>query len=282
MNRKTALQRVIDRIDVPVERKTVSAGTIKTAYLEAGSGDPVLLLHGVSAAGITWYPVIGPLAAHYRVIAPDIVGYGESDKPAADYGPPYYCAWLAAFLDAVGVEQAHVIGHSKGGAISLRFALDSPARVKSLVLVDSAGLGVGSGASPGALLAMLCYNLFPSRTTGLWLTRQVLYDPQNLDPALGEYIDEVIKSPGGRRALLRGRAHTRIPPEQLAQNAQPTLIIWGQDDRLLPVAQAKAAAKELPNAQLRVMPEAGHTPFIDQPQQFNDAVLSFLNAVGTT
>ena len=276
MSRKTALQRVIDRIGVPVERKTISAGTINTAYLEAGSGDPILLLHGVSAAGITWYPVIGPLSAHFRVFAPDIVGYGESDKPAADYDPPYYCAWLTAFLDAVGLKKAHVVGHSQGGAISLRFALDSPARVKSLVLVDSAGLGVGSGASFGVLLAMLCYNLFPSRTTGLWVTRQVMHDPQNLDPALGEYIDEVTKAPGGRRALLRGRADTRIPPEQLAQIAHQTLIIWGQEDRLLPVAQARTAAKALPHAQLHVIPEAGHTPFIDQPQQFNDVLLSFL------
>jgi len=281
VSRMTALQHVIDRIGVPVERKTISAGMIKTAYLETGSGDTVLLLHGVSSAGITWYPVIGPLSAHFHVIAPDIVGYGESDKPPADYDAPYYCAWLTAFLDAVGVQEAHVVGHSKGGALSLRFALDSPARVKSLVLVDSAGLGVGSGASFSALLAMLCYNLFPSRTTGLWVTRQVMHDPQNLDPALGEYIDGVIKSPGGRRALLRGRAHTRISPEQLAQISQPTLIIWGDDDRLIPVAQAEAAAKALPHAQLHVIREAGHSPFFDQPQQFNDALLRFLNAIRT-
>lgn len=152
---------------MPVARKTVSSGTINTACLEAGSGDPVLLLHGVSAAGITWYPVIGSLSEYFRVIAPDIVGYGESDKPAADCDAPYYCAWLTAFLGTVGVQKAHVIGHSNGGAISLRFALDSPARVQSLVLADSAGLGVGSWASFSGLLAMLCYYLFPSRTTGL-------------------------------------------------------------------------------------------------------------------
>lgn len=280
MTRMTALQHLIERIRVPVERETASAGSIQTAYLEAGSGEPVILVHGASAAGITWYPVIGPLSAHFRVFAPDIVGYGESDKPSTAYDPPYYCAWLAAFLDALGVQKAHLVGHSKGGAIGLRFALGHPARVKSLVLVDSAGLGIG--ASFTVLLAMLCYNLFPSRATGLWVTKQVMHDPRNLDPALGEYIDEVTKAPGGRRALLRGRAHTRIPPEQLGQIAQQTLIIWGEGDRLIPVARAKAAAKALPHAQVHVIPQAGHSPFFDQPQAFNDVLIRFLRGESLT
>jgi len=80
------------------------------------------------------------------------------------------------------------------------------------------------------------------RTTGLWVTRPVMCAPQNLDPALGEYIDAVTRPQGGRRALLRARAHTAIPPDQLAQIAQRTLIIWGEDDRLVPVTQAEGAA----------------------------------------
>ena len=278
MTRTTALQHLIDRIGVLVERETVYAGTINTAYLAAGSGQPVVLLHGAMAAGITWYPVIGPLAAHFRVIAPDIVGYGQSDKPSGRYDRPYYCAWLAAFLDALGVEKAHVVGHSQGGAIALQFALDHPARVDRLVLVDSAGL---SYAVPlGIIFAMLCYNLFPSRATGLWLSRYAMRNPQNIDPALGDYMIQVTELRGSRRSLLRARTHTRIRAGQLGQITQQTLIIWGRDDRFLPMAQGAAAAEAMPHAELHVIPEAGHVPFFDQSQAFNDVLIRFLKGEG--
>jgi 4,5:9,10-diseco-3-hydroxy-5,9,17-trioxoandrosta-1(10),2-diene-4-oate hydrolase len=256
----------------------VYAGTINTVYLAAGSGQPVVLLHGALAAGITWYPVIGPLAAHFGVIAPDIVGYGQSDKPPGRYDRAYYCAWLADFLDALGVEKAHLVGHSQGGAIGLQFALDHPARVDRLVLVDSAGLG--NGVPLGVILAMLCYNLFPSPATGLWLSRYAVRSPRSIDPALGEYMIQVTRASGGRRSLLRSRTHTRFGARKLGQITQQTLIIWGRDDRFVPVAQAGAAAEAMPHAELHVIPEAGHVPFFDQPQAFNDALIRFLKGEG--
>jgi 2-hydroxymuconate-semialdehyde hydrolase len=279
LDKTAALQHLINAVGVPVERQTVSAGTIQTAYLIAGSGEPVLLLHGASAAGITWYPVIGPLSAHFCVIAPDIVGHGESDKPSAPYDRPYYRAWLADFLDVLGVQKAHFIGHSLGGAIALQFALDHPARVDRLVLVDSAALGDGVPLS--VVLAMLFYNLFPSRATGLWLTRYAVHSVHSIDPALGDYMNQLTKEPGGRRTLLRGRAHPRIPPQQLGRIAQQTLIIWGEEDRFIAVENAEAAVKAMPHARLHVLPKAGHTPFFDQPQQFNDVLLRFLKGEAT-
>lgn len=278
MSRVDALQHLIDRIGVPVEQETVFAGTIKTAYLAAGSGQPVVLLHGALAAGITWYPVIGPLAVHFRVIAPDIVGYGQSDKPSGRYDRPYYCAWLADFLGALGVEETHVVGHSQGGAIALQFALDHPARVDRLVLVDSAGLG--DGVPLGVIFAMLCYSLFPSRATALWLSRYAMRNPQSIDPALGDYMLQVTKVSGGRRSLLRSRTHTRIPAGQLGQITQQALIIWGRDDRFLPMAQGAAAAEAMPHAELHVIPKAGHVPFFDQPQAFTDVLIRFLKGEG--
>ena len=278
MSRVSALQHLIDRIGVPVDQEAVYAGTIQTAYLAAGSGQPVVLLHGALAAGITWYPVIGPLSALFRVIAPDIVGYGQSDKPTGRYDRSYYCAWLAAFLDALGVEKAHVVGHSQGGAIALQFALEHPARVDRLVLVDFAGLG--NGVPLGVILAMLSYTLLPSRATGLWLSRYAMRNPHSIDPALGEYMIQVTKASGGRRSLLQGRTHTRIPAGQLGQITQQTLIIWGRDDRFLPMAQGAAAAEAMPRAELHVIPEAGHVPFFDQPQAFNDVLIRFLRGEG--
>jgi 2-hydroxymuconate-semialdehyde hydrolase len=274
LDKTAALQHLINAIGAPVDQETVSAARLQTAYLTAGSGEPVLLLHGASSVGITWYPVIGPLSGHFCVIAPDIIGYGESDKPSAPYDLSYYCAWLAGFLDALGVQRAHVVGHSQGGAIALQFVLDHPARVDRLVLVDSAALG--GGAPLRVVFAMLCYSLFPSPTTGLWLTRYLVHNVQSIDPALGDYMNQVTEVPGGWRTLLKTRTHSGIPPQQLGKIAQQTLIIWGEDDRLFGLDHAKAAARAMPHARLHVLPQAGHAAFFDQPQQFNDMLLDFL------
>jgi pimeloyl-ACP methyl ester carboxylesterase len=203
---------------------------------------------------------------------------GHRRKPPGRHDRAYYCAWLADFLDALGVEKAHVVGHSQGGAIALQFALDHPARVDRLVLVDSAGLG--NGVPLGVVFAMLCYSLFPSRATGLWLSRYATRNPENIDPALGDYMIQVTKVSGARRSLLRSRTHTRIRAGQLGRITQQTLIIWGRDDRFLPMAQGAAAAEAMPHAELHVIPEAGHVPFFDQPQAFNHMLIRFLKGEG--
>ena len=276
MRRMTVLQSLIGRIGVPVEQGTASAGTVKTGYLTAGSGPPVLLLHGDGAAAIYWYPVIGPLSSYFRVIAPDIVGYGESDKPSAPYDRPCFSAWLGDFLDALGLQKTSLVGHSLGGAIALQFTLDHPAQVDRLVLVDSAALG--KVVSFGVLLAALWSNMFPSRAARLRLRRYAVHNPENIDEALGEYGIEIRRMPGGARAFWqgRGRAGARIPAEQLGQITQETLIIWGEEDRFFPVAQAETAQKAMSRAQLHIIPKAGHLPYFDQPQAFNDVLVRFL------
>ena len=103
-------QALIDKIEVPVEQKEVTAGAVKTAYLSAGAGLPVVCLHGAGAGAVTWYPSIAALAGHFHVIAPDIVDYGESDKPNAAYDRPYFAAWLRDFLSALEISKAHIVG----------------------------------------------------------------------------------------------------------------------------------------------------------------------------
>ena len=270
-----ALQNLIDRIGVPVERNTVLAGAVRTVYLAAGQGEPLVLLHGASSSGITWYPVIAALAAHYRVLAPDMVGHGETDRPDGAYDRQYYSAWLAGFFDGIGLDSAHVMGHSLGGAVALQFALQFPERVRRLVLVDAAALGRGVPVS--VALAFLRSALFPSRAAGERIGQLAVYDPQKLDPFFEEYrrYTPVRQRPG--RAFWRGgRTVAMVATEDLQRLKPPTLIIWGREDRFLPVAHGGRAAEAIPNARLHVIPEAGHVSFLDQPQAFCQAVLEFL------
>jgi len=98
-------QKLIDKIGIPVEQGDVYVGSVKTAYLSAGSGQPAVLVHGAGAGAVTWYKTIASLAESFRVFVPDVVGYGESDKPKAPYDRPYFATWLRGFFGALGIQK---------------------------------------------------------------------------------------------------------------------------------------------------------------------------------
>jgi 2-hydroxymuconate-semialdehyde hydrolase len=269
------LQEIIDRIEVPVAQREVAAGSVNTAYLSAGSGPPVVCLHGAGAGAVTWYPSIGALAEHFHVIAPDLVGYGESDKPKAAYDRPYFAAWLRDLFLALEIPNAHVVGMSMGGAISLQFALENPEMVEKLVLVDSAALPAKT--SFGFLFGLIWSYSFPSVASSRYVSRYLAAKPENIDPDLGPYSLQVVKKPGGKNVFPQASAAvSAMPEEELRQIQHQTLIIWGEEDRVFPTTAGEAAAQILPNARLHRIQDAGHIPFLDQPQVFNDTVLQFL------
>ena len=273
---RVVLKNLIGRIGVPTEQRSVDAGSIKTAYLTAGNGEPVILLHGAGYGAIQWFTVIGALSAHFQIIVPDIVGYGESDKPSAPYDRPFFSAWLQSFVEALNLEKISLVGTSQGGAVALQFVLDNPEKVDRLVLVNSAGLGkVAQEVSWNVKLCMMWQSLFPSPVSNRWfLEHYVLFDSGKIDQAmmdLEEYGREVLRMPGGRRVFWqgRGRAVAPIPMEQLGRILHPTLLIWGKEDQSFPLSSAQAAAEMIPNAQLQVISGAGHTCFLEKPAEFN-------------
>jgi len=277
MNRISDLQRIIELVGVPIIQDSIKTGTVKTTYLSAGQGDPVILLHGNIMNGISWFPVIGPLSSRFMVIAPDIVGYGESDKPPAPYDSHYYCSWLSDFMDALGLQKANVVGHSQGGAIALRYALDYPERLEKLAIVDSAGLV--SLESLGGLFAMIWYILCPSQKASIRISKYMLHNHEESIglEALRKYCIEVSRMPGARRAaLLSNKLGSLISPEQLGIISHETILIWGDQDNFYSVSQAKDAHKSVPRCQIRIISNSGHIPFFDQPKEFNNVLLRFL------
>lgn len=272
-------QALIDTIETPVAQNHIMAGSIKTAYLSSGSGQPLILLHGAGAGAVTWYPSIGALSKHFHVIAPDIVGYGESDKPNASYDKAYFAKWLKDFLLALDITKAHILGLSQGGAIALQFVLDNPDMVEKLVLVDSGGLG----AKPplAALLSMIWLNSFPSYLADRLFSRYILLNPKNRDPNHGRYSIAVLKSNGGKNPFKQGRgsAVSEIPKASLNKIETKTLVIWGENDRLFPVDYGERSASQIPNAEFLVIKNAGHLLLMDQTNTFNRSVLGFLNSL---
>jgi len=271
-------QALIDKVDVPVEQGEVTTATGRTAYLAAGSGEPLVCLHGAGAGAVTWYPSIGPLARRFRVVAPDVIGYGESDKPDAPYDRPYFSAWLRELLEALEIDRASVMGLSQGGASALQFAYENPRMVEKLVLVDSGALG--ARPSFGSMLSMIWLNLLPSAAASRFNARYLLFDPANRDPRHGRYSIDVLRKPGGKNAFIQGKgaAVSPMPREELRRIEAETLVVWGENDLLFSIEHVEAAIRVMPRARLHRIGNAGHLPHMDQPETFNRIVMDFLNS----
>ena len=271
-------QALIDKVDFPVVQCEVTTKFAKTAYLTAGDGYPVVCLHGAGAGAVTWYPSMGTIAKNFHVVVPDILGYGESDKPDAPYDRPYFSAWLKDFLDTLGITKAHVVGLSQGGAIALQFALENPQMVDKLVLVDSGALGAQPSFWP--MLGMIWLNIFPSAAANRFNSRYLMFNPKNRDPNHSHYSIEVLKKPGGKNAFTQGKgaAVSAMSEEALGEIQNQTLIIWGEDDLLFSIEHAEAAVQMIPNARLLRISDAGHLPMMDQTEIFNRSITDFLSA----
>lgn len=271
---------LVRKVSAPLQRKVVLAGDVRTTYHEVGSGEPLVLLHGAAAGGLYWFPVIGPLAQRFRVVVPDMVGYGETDKPHAPYDRPFYVNWFARFLDAVAIPRAHLVGLSQGGAIAVQFAHDWPDRVDRLVLVSPAGLG--RRISTGYLLSYLLLNAFPNPRIHSWMRRYVVAQKGHYDEDLAAYQLQVQAMKGGGHACWdgRGSAVAQFGVAALSRLRNDTLVLWGEKDRLFR-RRASDSSGAIPGSRRLVIRDAGHAVFFDQTEVFLDALMGFLVRPGS-
>lgn len=271
---------LIGQIKTSVKQHEVIIDSVKTAWLSAGNYhddcETIILLHGAGAGAVTWYSTIANIAQYYRVIAPDIVGYGESDKPNAIYDRPYFSNWLNGFLESLNLTKICLVGLSQGGAIAMQFTLDFPEKVNKLVLVNSAGLGAKPKFLP--FLGMAWMNIFPSNLANKFSSRYLVVKPSHKNKYHGLYSVEVVKSLGGKNAFLqgKGRAVAEIPKDELKNIKQKTLIIYGENDKFFSPEYSELAAQIIPNAKLKNIRNAGHMPLMDQVEIFNKSLIEFL------
>ncbi|HEX8073306.1 MAG TPA: alpha/beta fold hydrolase [Pyrinomonadaceae bacterium] len=250
---------------------------LKMRYAEAGAGPAVVLLHGLGGNGTNWAFNVAPLAQKYRVIVPDQIGFGQSDKPQLNYRVGTYVDFLDKFLSELKVERASLVGNSMGGWIAAAYALAHPEKVERLVLVDAAGF-----APPKDLDLRMLAGLNPSTRAGMrQLAALVFYNKQlfasdaAIDAALtqrmtagdGYTIQSLVESIARGEDMLDGR---------LGAIKQPTLVVWGREDGLLPLPNGQRFQREIPGAQLVVFDQCGHVPQVEKAAEFNAALLKFL------
>jgi len=272
--------------------RRVDTGGIETFYLEAGQGPPVVLLHGLGATNASMLPTLWDLSREYRVLAPDLPGFGGSGKPFARYHPRFFARWLSSFLSAVGVERAHLVGNSMGGRIAIETALRTPERIDRLVLYapSMAFRRLRTFVPIVRLLAaeMGALPIMIPRATVLTVLRTLFADPCRLadawyDAAADEFL-RVFASARGRVAFFSAARQIYIEEaygargfwHRLGRLRRPALFLWGDQDRLVPHAFARHVEAVAPRAESIVLEDCGHVPQFEHPRLTHQLVRRFL------
>jgi len=281
--------------DVPVEAQIrhVSIHGHQMAYHMEGEGPALLLLHGIAGSARTWRDVIPLLTDRFTVIAPDLMGHGLSEKPVGDYSLGAFASGIRDLLEVLDVDRASVVGQSFGGGVAMQLAYQHPEICDRLVLVDSGGLGrevnwiLRFMTLPGSEYVMPL--IFPGflrdwgdgllrsinargirlgRITEMWSAYASLAEAENRQ-AFARTIRSVI-DPGGQTVSAMDRLYLASP--------MPTLIIWGDQDDIIPVSHAHAAHQAIPGSRLVIVEGVGHFPQIEAPDQFVAALVDFVDS----
>lgn len=255
--------------------------------------ETLLLIHGMAGSSHTWRAIMPQLAKKYRVVAPDLLGHGQSSKPRSDYSLGAFAVGLRDLLDELGVESATVVGHSLGGGVAMQFLYQHPDYCRRLVLISSGGLGQDVGlilrllSAPGAELVMPIiappFVLRAGDAVRGWLSSQGLRSPRGAEiwNAYASFGDGRTRDAFLRtlRSVVDYRGQAVSALNRLALRADlPALAIWGEEDNIIPVDHAYEALKMRPDCRLEVLPGVGHFAHVEAPAQVADLIDEFISA----
>ncbi len=250
------------------------AGPYQVHYLAAGSGRPVILLHGLGGDALQWGDYLTVFAKDARVLAPDLLGFGTSDQPDVDYSIPLQTEVVRGFLDAVGAEQVDLVGLSMGGWIAADFARRYPARVRRLVLADAGGLVF----NPAAVMPFV-----PRTPADLPRFEQLLGARRPMIPAFAVR-DVLRRTERYRWVVERFLQHRKQPRDfldgRLGSVTMPVLLVWGDRDVLSPVSRAEEFHRQIPQSELVLLSGCGHVAILDCRSEAQEVIHGFL-AAGT-
>jgi len=294
------------RTPTSIQPGFVDIGSLRVHHMHGGRGSPVVFIHGLGSSGyMEWRFTLEPTAERHRVYAPDLPGYGRTEKPRARYTIPYFARFVERYIENRGLRSVVLVGASLGGRIALEVALEQPRLVRKLVLVNTLGLG-----RPQIRMAQMAYGLVTIPRVGeavMRFTRDALSwaSPKMIRRVAGRYagagsdlersMDDVylgnlremyagddfhnaylstVRSLINPRALFGGNHDVTA---RLNEIKVPLQLIWGADDPLFPVAHAARAHALVTKSRLAVIAGAGHSPQAERPEEFNRVLLSFLD-----
>jgi pimeloyl-ACP methyl ester carboxylesterase len=272
-----------------METQIIEIDGFKVNHVEVGSGEPVILVHGLGGSWQDWIELIYLISHSFRVCAIDLPGFGMSPPPAdgqMEYTLPLIASFVSKLMDAKGYLRAFLIGNSMGGGIVLRCAIDDPERIQGVVLANSIGLGKEISGFNRALAFPGVARLFIpfiTRKIVIRMCESLFFNPEVVTPALVDRTWQWIQKAETKKFLIHlypaalsiwGQKYILL--SELGKIRCPTLITWGIYDTVLPVSHAVRGYQEIPSAQLYLLRNCGHVPQIEQAALFNQATLKFL------
>ncbi len=260
---------------------------VRIHYQEKGTGTPLVLIHGYTSSTYSWKDVFEPLSKNFHVIAVDLKGFGFSRKPDGDYSRRAQALLVTHLLDHLNVEKAWLCGNSMGGEVALNVALANPQRVVGLILVDSAGVEVpGKGSlTPGYLMVpvvgrlLIAFSLTSDKLVREGLGKSFYDRTKVTDDRVANYF-RPLKTRGGQLAALRARMQWSMFPvePELGRINVPTLILWGAQDQLIPLAAGRKLSALIKDSKLVIFDSCGHLPQEEMPARTIDEMTKFIAA----
>ena len=263
-----------------MEEKFLQIDGNKIRYLKSGNSNQTLVLvHGLGASAERWSNVIPIFSKNFKVIVPDLVGFGYSDKPLLDYTPEFFSDFLHKFLVESDIEDPFVVGSSLGGQISAEYASNQSSNVKKLVLVSPAGI---MKQSTPALDAYIMAALYPNEQNAKNAFEMMESSGNAVDSDVVSGFMERMRLPNAKLAFMStilGLKNSDPLTEKLQKISTPTLIIWGSDDPVIPITYADSFVSSVPDCRFFRMDGCGHTPYVQDPQTFSSKVTDFLTEI---
>jgi len=257
--------------------KSVEINGSKIHYLEEGDSENILLLlHGLGASAERWEDVIPLFAKKFRVIVPDLIGFGYSDKPTIDYTTDYFAEFMSKFVEKIGIKEMSIIGSSLGGQIAAEFIINQNMNVKKLILVSPSG--VMKHSTP-ALNTYISAALYPNTDSAL-NAFQAMSGRKKIDEKIVSGFIERMQLPNAKMAFmstLLGLSNSKVVTEKLQLITIPTLIVWGENDPVIPIEYAQSFISGINDCRFYKMIGCGHTPYAEEPDTFFQIVSDFLN-----
>jgi pimeloyl-ACP methyl ester carboxylesterase len=271
--------------------QTVLVHDQRIAYLDVGAGPPVVLIHGFGGSMWQWEQQQHTLSQHFRILTLDLPGAGLSDKPEIDYRPDQMLDFFVGFMDAVKIQQATLVGNSMGAGLAIGMALAHPTRVTKLVLIDGLPQHVMEKlTSPSVRRAL-------ATTAPSWLVsfgnmlfgglmiesvlKEIVHDPTLLTPAVIERSNRNRQRPGLIKPIMTVRENLPLWESGFATRVgeitHPTLVIWGEEDRVFPVAVGEELHQTIKGSRFIRIPKAGHIPQWERPDLVNQELITFIH-----
>ncbi len=259
---------------IEIQREAIKIDGREINYYRAGHGEPVVVIHGGAGDARSWWKNIGELAGKYTVYAPDLPGYGASDPLDGSYYIPELTQFIEKFTAKLGLEKFYLIGHSMGGGIALNYTLNSPNKVRKLVLVSSLCLGREIAFWVRLFSIPAIIKSFGAMVLGIlksirWVVNYL--NPANFIMPLSPAFVTI----GGNMTTFKQQS--LVLENRLSEIHIPTLLVWGRHDPIVPVKQAYRAAKAIPDCRVKVFEKSGHNVHREELERFSDLINGFLS-----